>query len=218
MKIHVRVDDYPYGTPWDKEKYDPIAADRKISLLNEIGPCMIGCVLEEMTGHEWNQIEHTQLIPCFHGFSHGLEKWRPTSEGGGEFEGQNYYELKLKFKKHLHTLIRFNIDICVPPFNSYTQTLLDCLNEFEFKYLSGGAEVPLFGFDKLNHGNVKLKLPDFYPKYGEYVAEGDYVDHILSRQFEINEGSTLCVHFPFDKIDLLCKFIKQQNLQVVPYA
>lgn len=216
MKVHVRVDDFPYGTPQDKVKYNRDEAAHKVNLLNQLGPCMIACVLEEMNEDTWSMLSGN-LIPCFHGFTHGLDVWRPLSECGGEFYGQEYSQIKENFLKHKEVIDKYNIKIVIPPFNSYTQALLDVIDELKFKYLIGGTETTLFSFDKLNHKSVKLLIPDLYPPLGLCLPEGQWVNYLMQNKHLVKEGSTLCIHFPFDDVPLLCELVKTVGAEVVPY-
>lgn len=213
MKCHIRIDDFPYGTPEDKEKYDRDIEFEKIEALDESGiKYMLGVVPEELRYLDLAFLKTLKnCTVCMHGFNHALDKWRPSDEEGGEFANMSIKDIRHRFHQNEEFMGEFDVDIFIPPFNSFNQQLLDILNEYAFKVITGGRETIRDGKDKLRFGNLKLELPTLC----------DNINRLYTKLPGININQSITFHLAWQTIEDILRFIrisKEINLEYEPYG
>ncbi|MBN1850776.1 MAG: glycosyltransferase [Deltaproteobacteria bacterium] len=171
----IRIDDYPHG---DLMNYNRLLADPNydhrehvyhfLQAFEKTGvPYVLG-VSPGLIDLESDLFFLQTLRHCevaMHGFSHGwsefADTWHKITETwpkGGEFAFDSKETIRDKIKRGLDILGEFRIQKFIPPFNAYTQDLLDILNELGFKMIMGGRQTIQFHMDKLDHGDLILDI------------------------------------------------------------
>ena len=213
-KIHIRLDDFPYGTPEDKFKYNQAQLYSKLDVFEDA--CIqytLGVTPELLCLHDIDKLKQLQFAQFgLHGFNHGLDKWRPSDKDGGEFVAMTREDILGKFIKNIDVIHRFNFEVFIPPFNVFTQELLDVLNETPMRIITGGAETIEHNLTNLHFGNIKLFIAmKFYDKSRA----------LINRIPSITEGEIIGLHIPWESKEDLIDFvqvIKDNNLETVHYA
>ena len=212
MKIYLRIDDFPYGAPIDRDKYNPGNAKKIINLLDDSGfKYMLGVVPELLTVNEALYLDTLKnCIVCYHGFDHGMYNWRMPSETGGEFANMDEQSILQRINNNSWFLSRYNSYIFIPPFNAFTQDLLNILHLSYIDYICGGPETIQFGFNKYNFKSLELKMADKYGTIREIIPQFD----------SIKENDTVCLHLSWETYDSFENFIdicKSRNFEVCAY-
>ena len=120
-----------------------------------------------------------------HGFNHGWNyPWHQITDTwprGGEFSLLSKKEISDKYRKGVDTLNKLNeIDFnhFIPPFNCYSQDLLDILSENGVEYIHGcSKEHENFSFGQLNHYNVKQVVSAWQKTYCDVDKVINYACH-----------------------------------------
>jgi hypothetical protein len=214
VKIHIRVDDVPYGTPQDKAGYDWYLMSQKLCLMDSFGfPYMLGIVLfPAITDSGLLSLLSSlkNAVKCLHGFDHGLQRWRPNDSAGGEFEGLTTYACEHHLRVAQADIAGLS-KIFIPPFNVFTQDLLDALNRTWFKYITTGPETRRENLHLLNYGDLKV------------CHAGRWYDSIKEATQNIDkvcDGETISFHLPWvslKQIQNLFTAIKQKGIEVTAY-
>lgn len=171
----IRIDDYPHG---DLINYNRLIADPHYDHREHVYhflqpfekrgvPYVLG-VSPGLINLESDLFFLKTLRYCevaMHGFSHGwsefADTWHKITETwpkGGEFAYDSRETIRDKIKRGLDILGPFKIRKFIPPFNAYTQDLLDILNEFGFEMVLGGRQTIQFHMDELDHGDIHLDI------------------------------------------------------------
>jgi len=132
-----------------------------------------------------------------HGFTHGWDypDWANIVscwEHGGEFANyskeriEEYYIVGLTLLKQV---TNFCEEDFIPPFNCYTQTLLDVLKDTNVKRIHGcDKEWDKYKYNKLNHYNIEPVVS----KYGITYSDANVVVNNLS------DPSQITLHWCYD--------------------
>lgn len=200
MKCYLRIDDFPFGTPEDRKRYDSLEALKKLSILNTHVTCALGIVPEYVTDEEINTISQMEnIIPCMHGFTHGLDRWRPIDSNGGEFFNLTIPELRDRFRKYEGFINQLKPYVFIPPFDTYTQELVNVLPEFGFNIICGGEPT-------ITHGMVNFTYPSNLKLVLSSVACG-LTDFCNKEFIRMIEGSVFSFHLPWESCDNIQRFI-----------
>jgi hypothetical protein len=203
----VRVDDFPSGSPkswhphiWYEDYKDKCLEwivpfeENKIDYIFGVSPLLFNDGDIEFLDEN---IKEGRVV--MHGFDHAFETWpsniTTTWSAGGEFSGLDYEDISLKYEKCnsiLENIGSYDKTHFIPPFNSFTQTLLDFLSkETEVKTLHGEKEF----FNKYL-ANLDIIFPDnidfIMPEDGKDYAN---IETVISN-INIIEHPTL--HWQFD--------------------
>lgn len=173
MNIRVRVDDFPQGIPNKR------CADADYHLLRELEvrqiPYVLGVVPELVCDMEISflrTLKHAKI--AMHGFNHSLDNWKiPLFEFRGLLEDH----IEPRVEKGLRILSCFQVDWFIPPFNMFSQELVNVLAKQGFKTISAGHET-LARMKAVE--NIDVNAMDFhgmslvYSFLPYYTSKGDF--------------------------------------------
>jgi hypothetical protein len=227
MKRTIRLDDYPYGTPgMDVVQCRQTVADA-CAIFNAAGvPFMLG-VSPMLIDHNDIVILNTVLPPygkaVMHGFTHGFDMgdavWQrivDTWPLGGEFmfcEGELLRRRYWTCDFIMQSLTAYDKRHFIAPFNSYTQNLVDVLEQNGVEYLhTTDVAWKSYGLHKITHRSIQPVL----------AVEGmtyDFVDTVIANYGKIPAQITL--HWSMDaqevdnwqdKYRQLCHLINEEAM------
>ena len=186
-----RIDDYPTGIkpviPNRFAEFDKVLSEfekRKLKYLLGVVPYLIN---EEDVAY-LKGLKHA--IIALHGYDHNFHTF--TELNREEFKGWNTQSIIAKLKYGLDTSLKdFIIDAYIPPFNNFSQNLIDALIELNFNTMTTGVNPPNFDYKTLN---VMTPKHDFYGTSTEIINNistfDKTKDHIaLHLTWEIRERS-----------------------------
>lgn len=186
--LKLRIDDFPQGMPYKRFDAKNLEMLRYIDSKN-IPYCL--AVVPDLVCYQDKKILHSLKNATLgtHGFNHGIDHWRPASE----FKQMTMEEILAALERArilLDSITCENPYIFIPPFNMFNQNLLDGLNKFGYKYITGGPETfSQMNKDILDFGNVQLCVS----KGRFYTSNGD-LNKILDSIKEVPEGEHVVVH------------------------
>lgn len=196
----VRFDDFPRGTPEgfypDENYYDLYVPILDNFIKNGI-KTLVAVVGELVNRRDIEYLKSSKLLVGLHGFDHGLGRWKRLLSSGGEFAGYSKQFIRWKLTRCLQRFSGINIKIFVPPFNLFTQELLDVLNEYNFEYITGGPGTREYRMDQLKFGNLKLllTLPPYYGRSNEINR--------LYEQKRLDLGhNSITLHLPWEVFEV----------------
>ena len=188
-----RIDDYPTGVkPVISNRFvefDKVLSEfekRELKYLLGVVPYLIN---EEDVDY-LKGLKHA--IIALHGYDHNFHTF--TELNREEFKGWNTQSIIAKLKYGLDTSLKdFIIDAYIPPFNNFSQNLIDALIELNFKTMTTGVNAPMFNYKTLR---VMTPKPQFYGTSTEIINHLNSFDkdndHIaLHLTWEISERKNL---------------------------
>ena len=200
QEIVWRYDDFPAGEPgnilstmqlWSLIK--PFE-ERRITYWLGVTPALLD------TDH-WELLKRLKYAHVgLHGETHGFERWRPNDARGGEFANlsiealQNiFFIIDRMLRNHLGGGLE-SVKVFIPPFNVFTQELLDVLSILNFEVITGGPETVRENMHMLDFHDLKLKmsLGEYYGRARDMIAKlkkADYRDPI----------HPLCLHLTWEQ-------------------
>lgn len=134
---------------------------------------------------------------CMHGFSHGweFEPWgsiATTWPKGGEFMNMSKSEIERKYQVSnsiLSNVKRYTKEHFIPPFNCYTQELVDVLAEKGVKYIhTCDKEYFEYHQTRFDYKGVKVVISEWQKTYAN-------ADVVLKN---INNPSQITLHWCYD--------------------
>lgn len=209
MKIHLRLDDYP-----GMNGRNPNNIRSKIELMETFEmPYMLGVIPQHMDEEDKKQLKTLKYgRVCMHGFNHGTDHWRPADIDGGEFTKMTENDIEIKLLDNHDFIEEHKPNVFMPPFNSFTQELLNVLPKYGFEYVTGGPESLRHEFYKLDFNGMEYKEAiDFYNSSGKITGMLD----------DVKEGDTLAFHPSWDEessITGLMQAIKEREMECVVYG
>tara|TARA_R110002074_G_scaffold75089_2_gene171834 strand:- start:130 stop:753 length:624 start_codon:yes stop_codon:yes gene_type:complete len=146
----VRIDDYPTGIkpviPNRFVEFDKVLSEfesRGLYYLLGVVPYLIN---EEDIDY-LKTLDHAVI--ALHGYDHNYYTF--TELNREEFKGWNTQSIIAKLKYGLETALKdFNINAYIPPFNNFSQNLIDALIELNFDTITTGVNPPNFDYKTLN--------------------------------------------------------------------
>jgi len=199
----IRIDDFPQG---DKNMYlsNPnmyLDTIEIISILEEYGVDYIWGVSPLLCNENHckvlSKIKNGKIV--MHGFDHGFSKidnWSTCTKywkSGGEFCFYTKDELIEQYHKCNTILSQFSSydDIhFIPPFNCFTQDLLDVLQDTNVQYIyTCDQEWTLYNQENLHFGKIKAIISELYKSY-------NHLDEILKKFDSLKSMITL--HWIYD--------------------
>jgi hypothetical protein len=199
----IRLDDFPDGRKGHSTDRD--ALQRVLYTFRKHGVAFILGVSPLLLRPEdilWldRSLKGTNGRIVMHGFDHYFsypgpwENIAQTWATGGEFTGMRVEEFLGKYRQAdalLRQASRYDPHLFIPPFNAYTQAVLDALHQTPVEHLYGmDVTHQQSGQNRLNHGRLKLHLSLNDRTYGRV----DVVLHNWSR----TETSPVALHWAFD--------------------
>jgi hypothetical protein len=176
LEIKIRIDDFPQGEP-DKRytkqniKMIELLEAKQISYV-------LGVVPELVSYYDIDFLKTLKYsLIGMHGFNHGLDIWRPTSE----FDLMDCKKIEIGVIRGLNILKDFNIEWFIPPFNMFNQILLNILAEYKFKFITGGVESYTYmNYNNMDFNNLKFVLskPPFYTSNGNINGILNLIDKL----------------------------------------
>lgn len=161
-----RIDDYPTGIkpviPNRFAEFDKVLLEfekRQLKYLLGVVPYLIN---EE-------DIDYLKSLKCaviaLHGYDHNFHTF--TEANREEFKGWNTESIIAKLKYGLETSLKdFIVDSYIPPFNNFSQNLVDALVELNFNTITTGIHAPKFDYKTLK---VMTPKPQFYGTSTEII-------------------------------------------------
>ena len=188
-----RIDDYPTGIkpviPNRFDEFDKVLLEfekRKLKYLLGVVPYLIN---EEDVDY-LKKLNYAVI--ALHGYDHNFHTF--TESNREEFKGWNTQSIIAKLKYGLDTSLKdFTIDSYIPPFNNFSQNLIDALVELNFNTITTGVNAPMFDYKTLK---VMTPKPQFYGTSTEIINHLNSFDkdndHIaLHLTWEISERKNL---------------------------
>jgi len=201
MSPFIRLDDFPTGVKGWQPPLEPLAAI--LAMFNRVhARYLLGVspLLLRPGDTEWlNEHVAAPGAVVMHGFDHRITypDWprvRNTWPHGGEFEGMTACRFLARWAECdgiLRAIQRYDDSHFVPPFNAYTQAVLDALQETPVLNLhtldSLHRELQQ---NKLNHGRLILHIGTWEKSYGSV--------HDVAAQYN-RSGPTITLHWAFDQ-------------------
>lgn len=188
MIPQLRCDDFPCGMP--EYRYHPELLEQ----VENLGvPYWLGIVPDLLTEDDTAKLlKLNHAIFAQHGFDHGFSRWRPQSE----FDGMTETDLTIKLvetRRNLTTRGLWNAThfrAFIPPFNRFSQELLNSLNHEGFTHITGGPEsYSQQATDTFDFGALTF-VPSLPPYY---TSNGSFTDTVRLLS-EVPIGSQVTIH------------------------
>ncbi len=199
----IRIDDFPHGDLRlynfvDKTLYREkvssclsILEENKINYIIGVTPFILNNGDAEFLN---GLVKHGRVV--MHGFTHGWEKpWhniKDTWSTGGEFSGLSEAQIRIRYEKAhnvLKNIEKYDEGEFIPPFNCYTQELLNVLHERGIKKIyTCDIEWNQYEQFKMNYHGVEPIMS----KYGVTYSD---VNVVLEN---LNDESQITLHWCYD--------------------
>jgi len=200
----VRIDDFPHGDlrlflTRDRIRYRELV-EKTLNVFEQYKvPYILGAtpqLLQEGDIEFLNKVVKGGKV-VMHGFTHGWDfpDWSNVVscwEHGGEFASHTRERVQECYSNGLTTLQQVN-SFCeedfIPPFNCYTQTVLDVLKDTNVKRIhTCDKEWDAYNYNKLEHYNIEPVIS----KYGVTYSGANAVVNNLS------DTSQITLHWCYD--------------------
>ena len=220
----VRIDDYPYGTPW----YDINACRKTLSQVFDIFeanqvPYVIGVTPELIDDFDIELLNNKLNIgrAVMHGFDHAFGKWNKFKNIiyswplGGEFKDMTEMNIVDKYAcshEKMFAIKRFDDTHFIAPFNCYTQAAVSALAGMGVKYIhTCDKEFEAYHYaDYYYQSNIS-------PVISRWQRGYDFAFRLLPRDLR---GEQITLHWMYDtrkdpdwiqNYHLLCAKIKKEG-------
>jgi len=166
-----RIDDYPTGVkpviPNRFTEFNKVLVEfekRELSYLLGVVPYLI----DQEDIDYLKTLKHA--VVALHGYDHNYHTF--TELNREEFKGWNTQSIVAKLKHGLDTSLKdFSIDAYIPPFNNFSQNLIDALIELNFNTITTGVNPPIFDYKTLSV---------MTPKHAFYGTSTEIIDHMTT--------------------------------------
>ena len=198
--VNFRLDDFPADTPgnilsatqlWPLLK--PVE-ERGIEYWLGITPALLDL-------DHWALLKKLKYAHiALHGFTHGFDHWRPNDAKGGEFQDRSALAILKCFtlvQSMLDNHLGMRLDevkVFIPPFNVFTQPLLDVLTVLNFEIITGGPETIREGYFDLDSHDLKVVVSTgrYYDKAVKMLSEFKHSDYL-------EPINPICLHLTWEK-------------------
>lgn len=204
--MHFRIDDFPVGTPDERINFSHIQQILSVFEDAQIA-YWLGVVPASTTEELASYLESLKYgIVAIHGFDHGFSKWRPVDHLGGEFQDMGMYELIRLYQTWQRQIpILGTANVFIPPFNVFTQAVLDFLNFLSFEIITGGPETVRDGMDKLRFRKLELVL-----SLGKFYGKAkDMIDAFGPEDYKGTQVA--CLHLGWENVDDVKRLVEHHK-------
>ncbi len=202
----VRIDDFPHG---DKASYEGCGHQYCLDRIAEVTeifeeegvPYILGVtplLLQDGDVEFLNKHIKEYGRVVMHGFDHGFSAITPwhhivhTWPHGGEFMNLSVDSLTSLYAicdTRLAQIARYDPTQFIPPFNCYTQELLDVLSVNGVKVIhTCDKEYQQFSYDSFNYHGMEVRISEFTKTY-------DHVDKVMEN---LVNPSQITLHWIYD--------------------
>jgi len=221
----IRIDDFPHGDKYlffyrDQDYREKVKSVLSIFELYEI-PYILGVspfLLQDGDIEFLNNLIKCGFV-CMHGFNHGwdYEPWSnivSTWKNGGEFAGLPEHIIEERYDlcdQILLKIDRYNREHFIPPFNCFTQELLNVLDKKGIKFIhTCDKEAFLYSQHKMHFGSMKLVVSEYGKTYADCKIVIKNFDRFNSQItlhwcYDINDANY--IHYYHE----LCKKLLSKN-------
>jgi peptidoglycan/xylan/chitin deacetylase (PgdA/CDA1 family) len=223
-KIVFRFDDYRLESEIIYDSLLYVFGRNKIPLCLGIIPYnKEGLIYNNLNEEQLNdlkeRIRRNEIEIALHGFNHNdnelIKRSLLNKPGPSEFSNLNYNDQFIKIKKGkaaLDSLLNINVNIFIPPYNSYDENTLKALDSLKFKIISASIDGPSSSV-KISYIpqtiNDLAELPDIIKSIRNDNLTIIVVVHPYSIKSESNSKPSKKIYF--NQLDTLLSWINNQN-------